>query len=50
LIWIKTDSRQVCHGECQPDGEAMDRAWLIWLIGVPLPIVILLFLFWFVVF
>ena len=34
------------QGKCQPDDVAMDRGLFLLLIGVPLPIIILLVIFW----
>jgi hypothetical protein len=35
-----------CSSEHQPEDQVMGRGILLWLLGVPIPIIILLALFW----
>jgi len=42
----RSETTRMVTEKVQALGEAMGRSILLWLVGVPIPIIILLFLFW----
>jgi hypothetical protein len=37
---------EAAHGRLQTGGRSMGKGILLWLLGIPIPIIILILLFW----